>query len=206
MTAAVILDRDGTLIDFVRDAEQGIVTPAFHPAQLRLLPGVPAGLRALRDAGFTLAIATNQPDAAKGRVPVAAIERTNRGLTRLLADEGIELAAFETCLHHPEGGPRGDRALIGPCTCRKPAPGMLLRIAERLGTSPESTWMLGDTVADWKAAKAAGMRFGMVLPERRCELCSVADQTTPSERPELRSDRFDRLVTAVIHATAKHRR
>ena len=52
----VLLDRDGTLIDFHRDAELGAVVSAFHPDQLRLLPGVVAGLAALRDAGFTLAI------------------------------------------------------------------------------------------------------------------------------------------------------
>ena len=40
MKRGIILDRDGVLIDFVRDHERGIVTPAFHPDHVRLLPGV----------------------------------------------------------------------------------------------------------------------------------------------------------------------
>jgi len=27
----IVLDRDGTLIDVVRDADLGVITPAFHP-------------------------------------------------------------------------------------------------------------------------------------------------------------------------------
>ena len=65
MTRGVVLDRDGTLIDFYRDPELGVVTPAFHPDHVRFLPGVIDGLSILRDAGYAFAIATNQPHAAK---------------------------------------------------------------------------------------------------------------------------------------------
>ena len=167
-----ILDRDGTLIDFHRDAELGAVVSAFHPDQIRLLPGVVEGLRALRDAGFVLAIATNQPGAAKGQVPRAAIERTNRALVDLLAAQGIPIASVATCPHHPEGGPGGDPALVRACACRKPAPGLLLGLCRELGLDPASSWMLGDGDADLGAARAAGMRRGD--PDRhapRCELC-----------------------------------
>ena len=83
----VVLDRDGTLIDFVRDVELGVVTPAFHPDQLRVMPGVVEGLRALVDAGRVLAIATNQPGAAKGQITEAAIDRTMAALVARLAGE-----------------------------------------------------------------------------------------------------------------------
>ena len=35
------------------------------------------------------------------------------------------IAAVEVCMHHPEGGPGGDPALVRRCDCRKPKPGML---------------------------------------------------------------------------------
>ena len=35
MTRLIVVERDGTLVDFVRDEELGVVTPAFHPEQLR---------------------------------------------------------------------------------------------------------------------------------------------------------------------------
>ncbi len=171
MTRGAILDRDGTLIDFHRDAELGAVVSAFHPAQLRLLPGVVEGLAALRDAGFVLAIATNQPGAAKGQVPVEAIERTNRALVDMLGAHGIPIASVATCLHHPEGGPGGDPALARPCDCRKPAPGLLLDLCRTLGLQASESWMLGDGAPDVGAAHAAGMRAGLVLDTARCELC-----------------------------------
>ena len=82
---AVIVDRDKTLIDVVRDEEIGAISVAFHPAQLRLLPGVLDGLGRLRDAGYAIAVATNQPGPAKGQFSRAAVERTNAALVALLA-------------------------------------------------------------------------------------------------------------------------
>lgn len=199
MRRGVILDRDGTLVDFVRDPELGSVSPAFHPDQLRLLPGVLDGLGALRDRGFTLAIATNQPDAAKGRVPAQAIERTNHALVALLASHGIAIAALKACLHHPEGGPGGDPALIRACRCRKPEPGMLLELGRQLDLDPARSWSLGDTAADLQAARAAGYRCGLVVPVGRCEICPLRD-TAHELGPDLSAARFDTLVEALLEA------
>jgi D-glycero-D-manno-heptose 1,7-bisphosphate phosphatase len=168
-----ILDRDGTLIDFHRDAELGAVVSAFHPDQLRLLPGVIEGLALLRDAGFVLAIATNQPGAAKGQIPWSAIERTNDALVAALAGQGIPIARVAVCPHHPEGGPGGDPALARACDCRKPAPGLLTGLARELGLDAAASWMIGDTAADVEAARRAGMRAGLLLDTRRCELCPL---------------------------------
>jgi D-glycero-D-manno-heptose 1,7-bisphosphate phosphatase len=196
----IILDRDGTLVDFHRDAELGAVVSAFHPNQLRLLPGVIEGLRALRDAGFVLAMATNQPGAAKGQIPVEAIHRTNRALVEQLADHGITIAAVAVCLHHPEGGPGGDPALAQPCNCRKPAPGMLLDLARDLGLDPAATWMIGDGAVDVQAARRAGMRSALLLDTRRCELCPIKDQPCTRIEPDRVAARFDELANAIIRA------
>ena len=192
-----ILDRDGTLIDFHRDAELGAVVSAFHPDQIRLLPGVLDGLAALRDAGFVLAIATNQPGAAKGQIPREAIDRTNRALVDLLASHGIRIAQVATCFHHPEGGPGGDPSLVRACDCRKPAPGLLLQLRDALGLDPAASWMLGDGAVDAEAARDAGMRAGLVLDTRRCELCPLKDGGPPC-RADLTAARFDALVRAVL--------
>ena len=52
MRPGIILDRDGTLIDVVRDEETGVISVAFSPSQLRFLPGVLEGLSLLSAAGF----------------------------------------------------------------------------------------------------------------------------------------------------------
>jgi D-glycero-D-manno-heptose 1,7-bisphosphate phosphatase len=134
-------------------------------------------------------------------ISVAAIERTNAALVELLEGYALSIAAVKTCMHHPEGGPGGDRSLIEPCSCRKPQPGMLVSLAEELDLDRAATWMLGDTAADLGAARAAGMRCGLVLPVARCELCTLHGVDRLLPKPDVIEPRFDRLAEAVIHAS-----
>ena len=191
-----LLDRDGTLIDVVRDEETGTITTAFHPNQLRLLDGVVEGLRALVDAGYALAIVTNQPGPAKGHFSRDAVERTNAALVAQLAAQGIPIAKVATCMHHPDGGAAGDPALVGPCDCRKPKPGLLLDSMQALGSSPETTWMIGDSLADVEAARAAGVRVGLLFADNRCELCPL--RGGPTSNPDCHAAKLPALVRAIL--------
>jgi len=158
-----ILDRDGTIVEGVPAAD-GLMSSAFAPELLRFIPQAVAGLRVLRDAGFTLTIATNQPGAAKGQATREQIARTNDALVAMLATEGIAIAHLEVCLHHPVGGPGGEAVLVGACDCRKPKPGMLLELLARTGADRASTWMIGDSPVDVEAGEAAGVRTARLGP------------------------------------------
>jgi len=197
--AGVLLDRDGTLIDFVRDPELGAVVSAFHPDHVRFLPGVVEGLSLLTDAGFVLGMATNQPGAAKGQIPESAIHRTNQAICDVLAARGVRIAAVRACLHHTEGGPGGDPALVRPCDCRKPRPGMLLSLMEELDLEPSRTFYVGDAAVDMMAARAAGVRAGLVFELGRCEMCPVryGFDDIPMIRPDLCAARFDELARLI---------
>ena len=195
----ILLDRDGTLIDIVRDEETGTITTAFHPSQLRLLSGVVTGLKQLAERGFVLAMATNQPGPAKGHFSADAVQKTNDALVRLLADEGIVIAGVASCIHHPDGGPGGDPALVGPCRCRKPKPGLLEDLIADLALDRARTWMIGDTRSDVEAGRAAGVSTALIFPRTRCELCPLRGGEPLGEAtPTVSGGSFREVVSALL--------
>ncbi len=169
----MVLDRDATLIDLVRDEETGTICTAFHPSQLRLLTGVVDGLRVLQAHRFVLAIATNQPGPAKGYYSVEAVKKTNDALVAILASEGVVISEVAACCHHPVGAPSGDASLTFDCDCRKPKPGMLHALQASLGFDLATSWIVGDSTGDMLAGQAAGMRTGLIFADNRCELCPL---------------------------------
>jgi D-glycero-D-manno-heptose 1,7-bisphosphate phosphatase len=194
----IILDRDGTLIDVVRDEETGVISVAWAPSQLRLLPGVLTGLGLLKAAGFGFAIATNQPGPAKGQFSVEAVHRTHHALVAALADAGIAISSVEVCWHHPEGTPHGAQELITSCDCRKPKPGLLWRALEHGGFDPAQSWMIGDSPSDVEAAHHAKVRSALVFAQNRCELCPLRDGSPIA--PNVVAPRFDEVARRILAA------
>jgi D-glycero-D-manno-heptose 1,7-bisphosphate phosphatase len=198
--AVAILDRDGTIVDVVRDEETGAITVAFHPSQLRVLEGALEGMRALQDAGFVLAIATNQPAPAKGQFSADAVRRTNDALVAYLAEKGVRIAAIEVCMHHPQGGAGGDASLVGDCDCRKPKPGMLTTLMGRLGADRARSWMIGDGVGDVQAGRAAGVKTALVFATNRCELCPLRDGPR-DVLPDVQGGSLTEVARGILRAT-----
>ncbi|MGZ6825797.1 MAG: D-glycero-alpha-D-manno-heptose-1,7-bisphosphate 7-phosphatase [Mycobacteriales bacterium] len=134
--AAVLLDRDGTLVvDVPYNGD---------PARVRPLPGVQAGLEVLRAHGIPTAVVSNQSGVARGLLTRGQLTEVNARVEELLGP----LGPFLCCLHGPGDG----------CRCRKPAPGLLLDAAAALGVDPRDCALIGDIGADVEAARAAGAR------------------------------------------------
>jgi histidinol-phosphate phosphatase family protein len=137
---AVLFDRDGTLVDDV--PYNG------DPAEVRLRPGAREALAGLRAEGIAVGLVTNQSGVAAGRITDAQVHSVNTRLSELIGP-------FDTvvvCSHGP-----AER-----CRCRKPAPGMVIDAAQRLGTIPERCVVVGDIGSDVGAALAAGARAVLV--------------------------------------------
>jgi histidinol-phosphate phosphatase family protein len=133
---AVLLDRDGTLIEDV--------PYCGDPDLVRPLPGVVAGLERLRARGLKLAVISNQSGIARGLVSERQVTAVNSRVERLLGP----LGPWFVCPHGPEDS----------CRCRKPRPGLIEQASARLGVPPSRCAVIGDIGADVEAALAAGAR------------------------------------------------
>jgi len=144
---AVFLDRDGTLmvdVGYPRD-----------PDDVRLLPGVAEGLTTCRDAGFRLAIISNQSGVGRGYFGPDAVAAVHRRLLDLLEAEGVRIDDARYCLHAPEEH----------CACRKPSPLMIQSSAEHLGVDLAASFMIGDKPSDIEAGRGAGCRSILLRPD-----------------------------------------
>jgi histidinol-phosphate phosphatase family protein len=143
---AVFLDKDGTLVENVPfNADPSLVV---------LAPGAGEALRLLKRAGFALIVVSNQPGVGLGRFPAAALDGVTRRLNELLEPDEAAPDAVYYCPHAPLEAGAGRL----PCTCRKPAPGLLFRAAREHGLHLPSSWMVGDILDDVEAGRAAGCR------------------------------------------------
>jgi D-glycero-D-manno-heptose 1,7-bisphosphate phosphatase len=139
---AVFLDRDGTLNrPIVRD---GRPYPPQTVADFHLFDGVPAVCRALKDAGFVLVVATNQPDVGRGTQSRDAVAAMHAHLLTLAPIDRIEVC-FD-----PGRGELSRR--------RKPEPGMLLDATAALALDLGRSWMVGDRWRDIDCGRRAGVR------------------------------------------------
>ena len=100
-------------------------------------------------SGPRLGLASNQDQVAYGFLSADMARRLLRDLA--LAATGVVPAdpAIQLCPH----------ALNVECDCRKPRPGMLLRIMEHYGIGPEKTVFVGNDPSDCEAAERAGINF-----------------------------------------------
>ncbi|HEY6169167.1 MAG TPA: HAD family hydrolase [Verrucomicrobiae bacterium] len=141
---AVFLDRDGVINRaLIREGKP------FAPdrlADFEILPGVAGACGRLRQAGFLLIVATNQPDVGRGTMAQEVVEAMHAEMTRL-----VPLDRVEVCYH-------GGEQFGQPCECRKPKPGLLLKAARELGLDLARSWMVGDRWRDIDCGHAAGCR------------------------------------------------
>lgn len=154
---AVILDRDGTLIEHV---------PYLHdPGKVRLLPGVVQGLRKALDAGILLFLHSNQSGVGRGLFKLEDVEACN---VRMLELMNLGASPFHRICLAPE-------APEAPAVYRKPSPRFAREIMRDFGIAPDEVCYVGDRWSDLATAVAAetqavGVASGLEnLHEEICE-------------------------------------
>jgi len=136
---AVFLDRDGVINQAI--VRGGKPYPPANVDELVMQADAPAALQTLKQAGFLLLVVTNQPDIARGKQTLAAVEAIHQALQKALP-----LDDFFLC-------PHDDR---DHCACRKPRPGLLLMGAAKYQVDLSRSFMVGDRWRDIEAGAQAG--------------------------------------------------
>jgi D-glycero-D-manno-heptose 1,7-bisphosphate phosphatase len=136
----LILDRDGVIN---HDSAAYIRSPAdWQP-----IDGALAAIARLHRAGFGLAVATNQSGVGRGYFDLPTLAAIHARMHAAIAAAGGGIDALAYCPHAPDEH----------CACRKPKPGLLLRLMVECGFEPQDALMIGDSARDMEAARAAGM-------------------------------------------------
>ena len=160
MPKLVILDRDGVINydsdSYIKSAQE------WQP-----IPGSIEAIAQLSQSGIKVAVATNQSGLYRGLFTQADLQAMHDKMQRLITDANGHLSIIAYCSDGPNSG----------SLRRKPAPGMLIEIAEALTVPLSDVMFVGDSYSDYGAAQAAGCEFVLVR--------SGKGERTLAQHPEL---------------------
>jgi D-glycero-D-manno-heptose 1,7-bisphosphate phosphatase len=160
----IILGRDGILNEFREDHIKS-------PDEWVPVPGALEAVARLNHAGWHVVVATNQSGIGRGMIDMATVNAVHAQMMRSLQGFGGRIDAVFFCPHTPDDG----------CDCRKPLPGMAREIGRRYGVDLRQVPMVGETLRDLQAARAAGcephlVRSGRAKALDAAQLASLLEQ------------------------------
>ena len=119
MIKLIVLDRDGVINE---DLERPVATPDDWVP----IAGSLEAIARLYQNGWSVAVATNQSGIGRGLMTLGALHEIHQSLHEKVNQAGGKIDVMAFCPHTDSDD----------CACRKPAPGMLYTISERLGCRP----------------------------------------------------------------------
>jgi imidazoleglycerol-phosphate dehydratase/histidinol-phosphatase len=139
--AVLFLDRDGTLNEETADEQIDSLQ------KVRLLPHVIPSLLALKRAGYTFVMVTNQDGLGTPAFPREGFELAHSFILHLFNSQGIEFDAVFVCPHFLREG----------CACRKPKLGLVRDYVDSHPIDPARSFMIGDRDTDMEFARNLGI-------------------------------------------------
>jgi D-glycero-D-manno-heptose 1,7-bisphosphate phosphatase len=138
----VFLDRDGVVNTKMPEGEWVTSWNQFH-----VLPGVIEAIAAMKQAGLSVIVVSNQRGIALGRFTEDDVREIHSEFQRMLSAHGTGVDGFYFCPH--------DRA---QCNCRKPLPGLFEQaLDDHPGLRAETSVMIGDSKSDMEFGRRLGM-------------------------------------------------
>jgi D-glycero-D-manno-heptose 1,7-bisphosphate phosphatase len=178
MLKLIILDRDGVInhdsADYIKS-----------PEEWQAIPGSLDAIAKLNKAGFKVAIATNQSGVGRGYYSLETLEKIQQKIFSYIAKVDAHIDALFFCPHKPEDN----------CDCRKPKPGLLLKIAEYLKIDLKDAIMIGDSDRDIQAAQTAGVDGILVAGEAEVPDLAHAVELILNLKADISQPRFKKKVS-----------
>ncbi len=135
MIKLIVLDRDGVI-------NEDLEHPVASPDEWVPIPGSLEAIARLHQAGWRVAVATNQSGIERGLLDLETLHSIHQRMHELVNQAGGKIDVVAFCPHSE----------LEQCSCRKPAPGMLYTICERLDIDPSNMIVVGDSLRDMQAA------------------------------------------------------
>lgn len=155
----IVLDRDGVINE---DSDAFVKTPdEWIP-----IAGSLQAIAKLCEAGWTVAVATNQSGLARGLFDPMTLDDMHFKMQRLAMEEGGRVDLIVHCPHGPDDG----------CVCRKPLPGLFQQVADHFHLDNlDGVPVVGDSLRDLQAGTQLGgapylVRTGKGLKTQKGEL------------------------------------
>jgi len=135
----VFLDRDGVIN---RDSSSYIKSWK----EFEFLPGSLEAIKLLTEENFTIILITNQSVINRGMVTQSGLMHIFSNMKEAILKKGGKITDIFYCPHMPKEN----------CSCRKPAPGMVLSAQKKYNLDLSSSYFVGDSAKDIECAKRAG--------------------------------------------------
>ncbi|MCJ7446990.1 MAG: HAD family hydrolase [Bacteroidales bacterium] len=141
MNKALFIDRDGVI-----NVDKGHV---YLSEDFEFSEGIFHLCRKYLSEGYIILVITNQAGIAKGIYTEADFVKLTDWMTEQFNRQGIIISKVYHCPHHPD--------ITGPCQCRKPSPGLILRAIEEFDLDISECVLIGDKESDLEAGRRAGI-------------------------------------------------
>ncbi len=159
MTKAVFLDRDGVINKYDK--------PVNQPQDLQLYPWTATAIKRLKQNEYLVFIVTNQGGIESGYFTESDLDEIHQYLIAILSKEDAYIDAIEYCPHFKS-----------ECSCRKPQPGMILKLAKEYNINLPESFMIGDRNSDIEAGNRAGcvtIKLGSKYPTANYSVENLKD-------------------------------
>lgn len=176
---AAFFDRDGVINELVFHEGTEQLDSPFDMEDFCYMDGILDILAFLQEKDYLIFVVTNQPAAAKGKVPLRKLYALNHWMEQDLRRRGIDVEFIHMCPHHPTGTAyTRERFLIQSCNCRKPKSGLVEELLSVYAVDQSHSFLVGDSYTDVLAAKGAGLQ-AVLLGSLKCDACKRLEGNHP---------------------------